>query len=61
MPPNGTWTSAPAVCEFTWRIPACSSLVNRCTAWRSRVKIAAESPNSTAFARASASSSVEKR
>ena len=25
-PPKGTWTSAPAVCEFTWRIPACELL-----------------------------------
>src|SRR5438132_1663533 len=25
MPPNGTCTSAPAVCELTWISPACAS------------------------------------
>ena len=56
MPPNGTCTSAPAVCELTWMIPAWISLVKRCVSRRSRVKIAAERPKRTAFARSIASS-----
>jgi hypothetical protein len=61
MPPNGTCTSAPAVCEFTCRRPACASFWKRVAAARLEVKIAAERPNSVAFARCIASSSVEKR
>src|SRR5919198_514322 len=42
MPPNGTWTSAPAVWGFTWRIPASASWTKRCAFPRSDVKVVAD-------------------
>jgi hypothetical protein len=51
MPPKGTWTSAPVVVELMWMTPACAVLANR---WGSRgwwLKMAADSPSSTALPR----------